>query len=872
MSISNYQYGDPFKFKSLKTYSSNEWMADSTKKYRKVFDKSEISFLRWELCFYNKLFDEEDWKTKVSIKVFEIVQGKRKLICENQREVDVDKTENEIKYYESWGVKTKGEYWELGLYIVEAYIEDKLIGSENFFVEDVGTVTIDNNPYFDLISVKLFSGDEDAWKIKDKKYLKVFSKKDTQYIWVEFKIKNKLPSSWNFEIFLNFYDDAGNPKAKLQELYFVKNDKKEEILVYNNGWGSQKGGIWKDDKYTLDLVFMDTLIASVSFEMGDQDIEGENKITNTRQNVLSQNSNNDELDLSLEELMNKLNELVGLEAIKTQIKEHINYIEFLKLRKERGFKDDEQISLHSVFTGNPGTGKTTVVKLLGKIYQKMGLLSKGHVHEVDRADLVAEFIGQTAPKVHKLIDKARGGVLFIDEAYSLARSKEDKKDYGHEVIEILLKEMSDGPGDIAIMVAGYPKEMQTFLDINPGLKSRFKYHFVFEDYTPDELMAIAELAAKKRSVNLELEAKNLIYKLLLDAYRARDNSFGNARYAYSLIDEAKINLGLRLVKLPNIRTLPSRKLSLITAEDIKNIKSIDTKNSNISIPIDEDLLKLSLSKLNKLIGMENIKNEINDTVKLVRYYKETGKDVLNQVAKHTVFVGNPGTGKTTIARIISQIYKALGLLERGHIVETSREDLIAAYVGQTAIKTKERINEAIGGVLFIDEAYSLSDNGKNSYGNEAIEVILKTMEDRRGDFVIIAAGYPDNMDEFLKSNPGLQSRFDRSFSFYDYKPDVLQKIAISMFADNDLIMNEESLEFLKSHLQTNYDNKDKYFGNARFVRKIVEEAVKKQHLRMASMPKEMRTKEAMSQITIDDLKDINRTDKAIKQKRKLGFK
>lgn len=177
--------------------------------------------------------------------------------------------------------------------------------------------------------------------------------------------------------------------------------------------------------------------------------------------------------------------------MKKEVKNHIDYLNFLKLRQERGFQDSERINLHSVFTGNPGTGKTTVVKLLGQIYKSMGLLSKGHVKEVDRSQLIGEYIGQTAPKVKKAIEEAKGGILFIDEAYSLAREADDSKDFGKEAIEVLIKEMSDGSKDLAIMVAGYPHEMEVFLKSNPGMRSRFANYFHFEDYLPDELHSIA---------------------------------------------------------------------------------------------------------------------------------------------------------------------------------------------------------------------------------------------------------------------------------------------------------------------------------------------------------------------------------------------
>ncbi|NJO89206.1 MAG: AAA family ATPase [Chloroflexia bacterium] len=283
------------------------------------------------------------------------------------------------------------------------------------------------------------------------------------------------------------------------------------------------------------------------------------------------------------------------------------------------------------------------------------------------------------------------------------------------------------------------------------------------------------------------------------------------------------------------------------------------------------MLKIATGELNTLVGMNHIKNEVNDLIKLVRYYRETGKDILNKFSFHTIFTGNPGTGKTTLARIIGKIYKALGLLERGHVVETGREGLIAGYVGQTAIKTKEKLNEAMNGVLFIDEAYSLSDDGQKGFGKEAVEVILKTMEDERGKFAVIAAGYPDNMDVFLHANPGLKSRFDRVWHFYDYQPETLYKIAVSMFKNEGLTPDESAEKFLVNFLQQMYNKRDKYFGNARSVRKIVEQAVKKQNLRMASLPKEERTESMMEQVSEMDLRDI-KIDDDTKEKKSLGFR
>ena len=556
-----------------------------------------------------------------------------------------------------------------------------------------------------------------------------------------------------------------------------------------------------------------------------------------------------------EELMEKMDALIGLQHIKKQVREHAQYIKFLQLRKEKGFEEKDDINVHSVFKGNPGTGKTTVARLMGLLYRKMGLLTKGHVHEVDRVDLVGEYIGQTAPKVKEAIKQAKGGVLFIDEAYSLARSSDDTKDFGREVLEILVKEMSDGTGDIAVVFAGYPAEMQTFLDANAGLKSRINLRFDFPDYMPQELADIAEYAAAEHNVMLTKQAKAYIYDKIVKAYRNRDRFFGNARMIHQLIEKSKINLGLRIMQNTEKSTshLTEEDLSIIQVEDVERIYK-EEKKKRPDIPVDEESLEAALSELDEMIGLDEVKKEIHEMVRLVRYYQESSKEVLNSFSLHSVFIGNPGTGKTTVARIVAQIYRSLGILERGHKVEVDRGSLVAGFVGQTAIKTKQKIDEAIGGILFIDEAYALNQKGGNDFGGEAVETLLKRMEDSAGEFAVIAAGYPEPMKKFVESNPGLKSRFDRTIEFKDFTPEDLLKIALFLFDKEKFVITEEATEYLTKYIQMLVSSKDKYFGNGRVMRNTVKEAVKQQNLRLSQIPLEERTDDMKNTITFEDMK------------------
>jgi len=842
-----------WKFKELRIYASTEWLADNKKKYRQVFDRLETSYIYAELSFQNKQFDLEDWEVNVELKCFS-VKKQRKEICSLPFRRKVSKYDPVGYIREGWGNKQEGVFWKKGTYYWEAWIEGEKVASKYFYIEDAGRAVLrGDNPYCQITSLRMYEGPYDDTPEFERAYLKRFHGDETRYVYAEIMLKNLLPSKlWQCELFIKFYNNARELKGQVIRLHKV--EKGDEGVKITAGWGSNVKGSWRHDLYSAEIVFMDQLLAVATFDVDDFIEEGSNPVwlPDKGSQVLLEPEPED--THTFEEVLAKLDALIGLSDIKTKVREHAQYIQFLQIRKDRGFVEKDGINVHSVFIGNPGTGKTTVAKMMGRLYKKMGLLTKGHVHEVDRSDLVGEYIGQTAPKVKEAIEMARGGVLFIDEAYALARSAEDSKDFGREVIEILVKELSNGPGDLAVIVAGYPKEMKTFLDSNPGLRSRFKLSFEFADYLPQELALIADFASKEKEVMLAPDAKLLVDELITEAFRSRDRAFGNARFVHDLVDKAKVQLGLRVMGQPDLRNLTPEALTLVIREDVEKV-DVSRKRPMPNIPVDEKLLLKALHELDSLIGMHNIKRDIRELVDLVRYYRESGRDVLNRFYLHTVFVGNPGTGKTTVARILTKIYKALGVLERGHMIETDRQGLVAGYVGQTAIKTAERVDESIGGVLFIDEAYALtaaaSRGGNGDFGDEAIQTLLKRMEDRRGEFFVFVAGYPENMDNFLKANPGLGSRFDKALRFDDYTPEELLEIALYMFSQETYRVEEDAREHLGKYMAFLHQFRDKYFGNARTVRQVVVEAIKNQNLRLSAG--KIKDDQLVQTITLDDV-------------------
>jgi SpoVK/Ycf46/Vps4 family AAA+-type ATPase len=533
---------------------------------------------------------------------------------------------------------------------------------------------------------------------------------------------------------------------------------------------------------------------------------------------------------SLAMLLQELEGFVAMESMKQSILDLVDYIEYVKDRQRLGMKSAETLTLHMLFVGNPGTGKTTVARLLGKLFKSMGLLEKGHVVEVDRSSLIAEYVGQTAMKTERAIQSALGGILFIDEAYTLAKS-DSAQDYGKEAIEVILKRMEDLSGHFVVVAAGYPREMKTLIDINPGLRERFKQTIHFPDYTPDELLLIARHMALSEEYILHSDFEVLLHDYFMEQYRMRDFSFGNARLVRNCLEKVKMAHARRIAKLPRDKRT-KEVMTTFLLEDI-SILNPPLPHKKVSIPIDELRLSKALQELQHMVGLKEIKKSANELVKLTRYLKESGQETTS-LYPHYLFLGNSGTGKTTVARIFSEIYAALGILSKGHLVEASREHFISPWVGHTEQKTTNLISEALGGVLFIDEAYTLrSEEIKEDHGQVAIDLLVKQMEDRRGEFMVIAAGYTHKMQTFIQSNPGLQSRFAQTLYFEDYDPDELLEMTKRVINQHNYVLTEESEEILYRYYEDIYPKRDMFFGNGRLVRNIAEDALNYAQLRKA---------------------------------------
>ena len=541
----------------------------------------------------------------------------------------------------------------------------------------------------------------------------------------------------------------------------------------------------------------------------------------------------------VEEILNDINSLVGLADVKENIKEFIKYIDYTKKIDTEGFAN-----LNMIFKGNSGTGKTTVARLIAELFYKLGFIRENKIIEVTSKDLIGSHLGETAPKTQSVIDTALDGVLLIDEAYTIMASKGGtSSNYSSECMATISKAMEIYKDRLVVIFAGYTKEMNDFINNNQGLMARIGYEIEFPDFTKEELLQIFKDEVAGNEFQLEDGVLDKIEKIIVKNKIGRN--FGNARFVINLFDKLVLVHAANYENEDLLKTITKRDVEIFEETKKDKTRTID------------DILK----DLNSLIGIQNVKDRINGFVSVIELNKKLERTP--DFNMHMIFKGNAGTGKTTVARLLAEVYYNLGYVKRNKLVEVQSQDLIGEFLGQTGPKTQAVIESALDGVLFIDEAYSIMEHGGQnaSYSAECVATLLKAMEDYQGRLIIIFAGYTEEMKRFRDLNPGLKSRIGYEIDFDDYSLEELMQIFDKKVNEKGFKINEAARKKVENILRKAMDVEN--FGNGRFVentlqRIIIEHAIKTRNITDT---------ERLLTFTEEDIAEI----KAEESRKRIGF-
>ena len=491
--------------------------------------------------------------------------------------------------------------------------------------------------------------------------------------------------------------------------------------------------------------------------------------------------------------MAELDELIGLGKIKTKVRDYLSAVRLAGRRMEMGLPTNMP-RLHMAFLGNPGTGKTTVAEIIGKVFASWGILSGGRVIRTEKSQMVGQYIGETEFKMRNLLARARGNILFIDEAYQLVEGTE--QDYGRIVMNSLLTELGKDNLDMVVILAGYTAPMKRLMESNEGIESRFPNVFNFEDYTTDELVDIGKLMIRKQGFVLTPGAEEKMRAVIEDESSTPSSRFGNGRFVSNLLqNEILSTLGRRTMLLEN--PTPEQ-LSTILPEDVIIGKA------QKDVVFDDAAIDAALARLDALVGMQNVKAAIHNFVKSARYLHSIGEPYVGKGLLSWRFIGKTGTGKSTVAEIMAAILKGMRLISNSHITQVKGERVFDVPSHECDEVLREAVKKACNGLIFINGDAPREEGSRFSYGRSVEQIRLKIGEltvEAGGECALVLAELESPNTSVVEqlSESGVYE-FDHTLVFKDFTPDELFEILAGCLTKYQVTFTQPAEEHMRNYL------------------------------------------------------------------------
>ncbi len=798
-----------FKFKSIRTSVSEVVDYVGNKHYRSVFRLNEVETLFVDTEIVNKLFDEKPWEAEIMAVLF-YMDGKQPVaIAQKGGKVVIPETEAIFQFTTTFSAEDFTDFsFREGIYRVQVVINGQAGVSDEIHLLEAHDYFKD---YFKLLDIGFDKCVEEAPDVQRPHSFQMIALDGLKDIRFYLVAENYLSHEWTYEFIINIFDANGMLKASrvAKGNYYIPNRDGKRLLCFALDLGAGLENFWVKGDYKMELSCFDQSVIRLEFSIGDQDVpynfSEEIAFVNDQQQETSNETN---LPQNKEEALSDLYQMVGLRRVKEEITKMYELAEFVKMRQENGFSDKLPL-LHMVFMGNPGTGKHTVARIVGNIFYHLGVLTNGKVNQYKREDFTRPGYTMEEQLIREAINKSLGGILFIEDADELYPTN-DPNDPAIRIFNILLGILEQEQPALMVIMAGDSVDLQALTEGIPEMKRCFPYQLVFDDYTPDELMEITRQMLKKKQFMFSPEAEDKFSDMLKDCCAVKDADFSNGRFIEERLESAASHMAKRLMSGQNGEH-SKEEMMMIQAEDIEVEEQPDPSRS--------------LDRFNEMIGSKELKNSLISYINYVYFIRERQKhgyaDVIPPL--HMLFTGNRGTGKTTVARMLGEIFESAGILATSNVVVRSRGEI----VGDGSIPPQQIamyiFEQARGGILFLEDAHTLF---QDNVGAAALSVIFSQLSPTdNGDTIVILSGGPEEMEKALVSNPKVKTLFPYHFHFADYTPDELMEIAVQKITEKNYTLHPKAKEAFKTLVTQVCNEKDKYFGNALFIEKMVDKAI-----------------------------------------------
>ncbi len=811
------------------------------KEYRSVFAVQELENLYVSAELLNRRFAEEAWEAEMTVRLFRAENGKGVCLVEKSSRIPLEVHDSVCVYEELIGREELPEkLWQPGVYRVLADMNGLAQQSDNLYL-----IEGDGKPekYFRILHAGLDRVCRESEQEAQKRphSFRMFQADSLENVRFFLMAQNLRGEEWVYEFTVRVIDQAGRLKAMqvVRSAQYIKDQAGNSILCFAVDLANQADFVTAGE-YTLIVSCFGQVVLRMNYGIGNKDIPydfaqeilADGGEVAVKQNLAPEYSAKDK-----DEILDRLYRLVGLRKVKEEITQWVDYVEFVRLRRENGFSDTFP-QMHLIFTGHPGTGKNTVAGMVGELCQKLGLLSHGRVNHYSRRDLVREGTAAEEQLVRQALKNSLGGILFVDQAGDLFQP-EDANDRGVIALGILYSILARENPEVLVILSDVEEEMNILMEAFPDLQKLFTRRLCFEDYTPEELMEIARYKLEKMQYRFTPGAEEKFYRQLKMACLTNDAEFTNGYYVEEQLKEAAARMSRRL--MANRKgEYKKEDLMLITEEDIAVLPEGDPGKS--------------LEKLKAMIGLGELKQNIVQHLNYVYFIRERQKHGFADTMPplNMIFSGNPGTGKMTVAKMMGEIYHSVGILSRPNVTVQDGRNLTGDS-GLTPQQGAEVLmNMAAGGVLYVDHADVLP---QSEFGLALFEALLANLSPEEcGDTIVILGGYPERVAKMLELNPALKNYFPSVFQFNDYTPDELMQIAENKLKEKNYAFHPKAREAFVELIQKAYENRDKNFGNALLVEKVVALAIRNMSERTMKIRQERElTRQEMTTIRKDDI-------------------